>query len=95
MKRIMHFITIAALSCPLGAGQLTLYECYDKAVKTHPVQREYRNRRLIYDLNLRNLNTGWLPSLEANASATYLSDSRITAGSDFNEIAARHAPRSV
>ena len=74
MKRIIQFIVIAALSCPLKAGQLTLYDCYDKAVKTHPVQREYRDRRLIYNLNVRNLNTGWLPSLEADASATYLSD---------------------
>jgi outer membrane protein TolC len=74
MKRIIHFIAIAALSYPLTAGYLSLYECYDKAEKTHPLQREYRNRQTVYDLNLRNLNARWLPSLEANAGATYLSD---------------------
>jgi outer membrane protein TolC len=74
VRRIIEFIAIATLSYPLTAGHLSLYECYDKAVNTHPVQREYRNRRIIHNLNLRNLNIRWLPSLDAAANATYMSD---------------------
>lgn len=69
---ILLTVLLAASSC--FAGELSLYECYEKAEQTHPLQREEQNRLEIYDLNRKNLNAKWLPSLSANANATYMSD---------------------
>ena len=74
MKTKLLFITIAALSCQLMGGELSLHNCYDKAEKTHPLQQEWQNRQMIYHLNRKNLTVKWLPDLNVNARATYSSD---------------------
>lgn len=74
MKRYVQIVTFAALSCRLMAGELTLSDCYDKAEQTHPLQKEWKSREQVYDLNRKNLNAKWLPDFNVNASATHLSD---------------------
>ena len=74
MKQFIICFTIIVLSCSLAAKDLSLYDCYDKAEKIHPLQIEWQNRQVIYELNQKNLNITWLPSLNAHANATYISD---------------------
>ena len=73
MKRLaLYFISFMISS--VYAGELSLYDCYEKALENHPLQQEIRNRQQIYDLNRKNLNANWLPLLNANANAVYMSD---------------------
>ena len=74
MKTNTFLILFAALSIRLFAGELSLSDCYDKAEQTHPLQKEWKSREQVYDLNRKNLNARWLPSFNVNASATHLSD---------------------
>ncbi len=71
MKQPAFFLL--ALSMAAFAGELTLFDCYEKAEKHHPLQQELANRRQLYELNKKNLNAKWLPKLDANARATYMS----------------------
>ncbi len=72
MKRLT-LILMFALSMAVMARDLTLFDCYEKAEKHHPLQTELENRRQLYELNKKNLNAKWLPKLDANLKATYMS----------------------
>jgi outer membrane protein TolC len=53
---------------------ITLKDCYDKAMSVNALAGEkeaYSSISLIKD---KNLSKGWLPTLDANASANYISD---------------------
>lgn len=73
MKTLI-FTAILLLSASLSAQQLTLFDCYQKAEARHPLQQEIKNRRLLYQLNKKNLTAHWLPEIEVNARAAYMSD---------------------
>lgn len=74
MKNLTMIIQTMALSCCLWAEDLSLYDCYDKAEQSHPLQQEKQNRQKVYELDRKNLNVRWLPSLNANANASYMSN---------------------
>ena len=74
MKQRTAILVIFACLCQLSAAELSLLDCYEKAEKTHPLQREWQNRQQVYELHRKNLNTKWLPSFAATANATYMSD---------------------
>ncbi len=74
MKNLILFATILLLYSPLSAQPLSLFDCYEKAEARHPLQQELKNRRLLYELKKKNLTSHWLPDIEANARATYMSD---------------------
>ncbi len=62
---------------------LTLKECYNKASEANALSGEKAAYSSISGLRDQNLVRGWLPSLDANASANYISDVV-----NFNGIAA-------
>ena len=74
MKRFTLTLATVVFCSRLIAGELSLFDCYEKAEKAHPLQAEWRHRQRIYELNRENLNTRWLPSLGATANAIYQSD---------------------
>jgi len=74
MKKHTLFFVILALSSRLAARDLSLQDCYAKAVQAHPLQQEWKSRQMVSDLNRKNLNARWLPSLTMNAGATHFSD---------------------
>ena len=73
MKQFALILAILSFA-DLYAGDLSLFDCYEKAERMHPLQHERRNRQEIYELNRKNLNAKWLPSLSANANAVYMSN---------------------
>ncbi len=53
---------------------ITLKECYDKAMSVNALSGEKDAYSTISVLKDENLSKGWLPTLDANASANYVSD---------------------
>lgn len=53
---------------------ITLKECYDKAMAANALSGEQEAYSSISDIKDKNLASGWLPTLDANASASYVSD---------------------
>jgi outer membrane protein TolC len=53
---------------------ITLKECYDKAMSVNALSGEKDAYSSISVLKDENLSKGWLPTLDANASANYVSD---------------------
>lgn len=53
---------------------ITLKECYDKAMSANALAGEKDAYSSISVLKDENLSKGWLPTLDANASANYISD---------------------
>lgn len=53
---------------------ITLKECYDKAMAANALSGEQQAYSSISEIKDKNLASGWLPTLDANASASYVSD---------------------
>jgi outer membrane protein TolC len=53
---------------------VTLKECYDKAMAVNALAGEKEAYSSISVIKDENLSKGWLPTLDANASANYISD---------------------
>ena len=53
---------------------ITLKECYEKAMSVNALSGEKDAYSSISELKDENLSKGWLPTLDANASANYISD---------------------
>lgn len=53
---------------------ITLKECYDRAMSANALAGEKEAYSSIWQLKDKNLSKGWLPSLDANASAVYNSE---------------------
>ena len=53
---------------------ITLKECYDKAMTANALSGEKEAYSSISLLRDKNLSKGWLPTLDANATASYISD---------------------
>ena len=53
---------------------ITLKECYDKAMSVNALAGEKEAYSSISVIKDENLSKGWLPTLDANASANYISD---------------------
>lgn len=63
------------LSLPLFPQNLiTLKECYESAASANALSGEKETYTSISQLKDENLAKGWLPTLDANASANYISD---------------------
>jgi outer membrane protein TolC len=52
---------------------ITLKECYDKAMSANAIAGEKEAYSSISEIRDKNLSKGWLPTLDANASANYIS----------------------
>ena len=53
---------------------LTLKQAYELAEKNYPESRQKSLSHQIQDLNIQNLNTGYLPQVNLNGQASYQSD---------------------
>jgi outer membrane protein TolC len=53
---------------------ITLKECYDKAMSANALAGEKEAYSSIAQIKDKNLSKGWLPTIDANASANYISD---------------------
>jgi outer membrane protein TolC len=53
---------------------ITLKECYDKAMSANALAGEKEAYSSISEIRDKNLSKGWLPTLDANATANYISD---------------------
>jgi outer membrane protein TolC len=77
MKRKVLILTIVISSLtPTLYSQkiITLKECYNKAMSVNALAGEKEAYSSISRIKDENLSKGWLPSLDANASANYISD---------------------
>jgi len=75
----MHKILILLFLIPaVAAGQipdtLTLFDCYDLAVITDPVNREKMLLESQNQLKIKNVSLNWYPSLDLNGSYTWQSE---------------------
>jgi outer membrane protein TolC len=73
------FILLIVISGLTGAtafpqSVITLKECYEKALNANALAGEKDAYSKISGLKDQNLARGWLPTLDANASASYISD---------------------
>jgi outer membrane protein TolC len=77
MKRkvLILFILISFSTVELFPQKIiTLKECYDKAMSANPLAGEKEAYSSISQIKDENLSKGWLPTLDANATANYISD---------------------
>jgi outer membrane protein TolC len=77
MKRKVLILTIMISSITLTMYSqkiITLKECYDKAMAANALANEKEAYSSIAQIKDKNLSKGWLPTLDANASANYISD---------------------
>jgi outer membrane protein TolC len=85
MKRkvlILLFVVTYHLPNLFAQKIITLKECYDKAMSANAIAGEKEAYSSISEIRDKNLSKGWLPTLDANASANYVSDVV-----DFSKIA--------
>ena len=77
MKRKIALLVIVAGMGPgtiFSQEVITLRECYDKAISANALSGEKEAYSSISRIKDENLKKAWLPSLDANASALYMSD---------------------
>lgn len=76
MKKLVLITSILILISPAIWSQklFTLKECYEKAMANTPLAKEPDTYNSIWQLKDHNLRLGWLPSIDANASALYNSE---------------------
>ncbi|HVN57608.1 MAG TPA: TolC family protein [Bacteroidales bacterium] len=74
--KFIPLLLVGSLSSGISYSQKTvsLGDCYDLAMKKSALSGEADVYSSISGLNDKNLKSGWLPSLDANASALYNSD---------------------
>jgi outer membrane protein TolC len=74
-KLLILVIILSSSGVSLFSQKLiTLRECYDKAMSANALSGEKEAYSSIYQMKDENLAKGWLPTLDANASAAYNSD---------------------
>jgi len=78
-SRHSKLLVILILLFPISGSLLsqkiiTLKECYNKAMSANAISGEKEAYSSISVLKDENLSKGWLPTLDANASANYISD---------------------
>ncbi|MBN2520889.1 MAG: TolC family protein [Bacteroidales bacterium] len=75
MKIIALFSLLGVLAFNINAADtISIFYCYEKAIQNHPLSRDKEFLNEIYQLKLKNINSGWFPTLDLNAQATYQSD---------------------
>ena len=74
-KVLILFLLLSYVSPNLFSQKIiTLKECYDKAMSVNALAGEKEAYSAISQIKDENLSKGWLPTLDANASANYVSD---------------------
>jgi outer membrane protein TolC len=75
-NKFLLLIVISGLLTTTAFPQsvITLKECYEKALNANTLAGEKDAYSKISGLKDQNLARGWLPTLDANASASYISD---------------------
>jgi outer membrane protein TolC len=75
-RKVLVLLLLAFYSTPKMFSQklITLKECYDKAMSVNALAGEKEAYSSISEIKDANLSKGWLPTLDANASANYISD---------------------
>jgi outer membrane protein TolC len=71
---LLFFLLISTAPNLFSQKLITLKECYDKAMSVNALAGEKDAYSSISLLKDKNLSKGWLPTLDANASANYISD---------------------
>jgi len=77
MKRVVLILLILIFSrlSVLNAQKIiTLKECYNMAMSASALAGEKEAYRNLWSLKDNNLSKGWLPTLDANAAVSYVSD---------------------
>jgi outer membrane protein TolC len=77
MKRIVLVLMLLVSSVTsnlFAQNVITLKECYDKAMSVNALAGEREAYSSISRIKDENLSKNWLPTLDANASANYVSD---------------------
>jgi outer membrane protein TolC len=77
MKRSILFIIVALAGYGVGAQSIdtvTLEQCYQQAMQHFPVVKQKELLLQSTDLEIKKLNTQYLPQLALNVQATYQSD---------------------
>ncbi len=76
MKKHVLITSILIFISPTIWSQkiVTLKECYEKAIAKTPLAKEQDTYNSIWKLKDQNLTLGWLPAIDANASALYNSE---------------------
>jgi outer membrane protein TolC len=75
-RKVLILLFLAAYITPTIFSQkiITLKECYNKAMTVNALAGEKEAYSSISVIKDKNLSKGWLPTLDANASANYISD---------------------
>ncbi len=70
----MILLLITLLLLPDTPDTLTLGQAYNLAHERFPLENEIEYQERIHDLNIRNLDAGWLPGVSLSGLAQYQSD---------------------
>lgn len=75
-RKVLILLLLASYLTPDMFSQklVTLKECYEKALSANALAGEKEAYSTIAEIKDANLSKGWLPTLDANASANYISD---------------------
>ena len=75
-RKVLILLLLVSSITPdmLSQKLITLKECYDKAMSANALAGEKEAYSSISVIKDENLSKGWLPTLDANASANYISD---------------------
>jgi outer membrane protein TolC len=74
MLRILCVIIVIVLTQLQVNAQLSLFDCHQKAVESHPLGLKKAELEQIKQLNLKIIESTYLPQLKLNGQATYQSD---------------------
>jgi outer membrane protein TolC len=75
MKPLLtYFLLFSTILQAQEVKQLSLFDCQKLARENHPYYQDRQRIELNASLKNKNINTQWLPQINANAQATYQSD---------------------
>jgi len=75
MKQLLTYCLFISSTIQALEGQrLSLFECQKLAKESHPYYQDRQRIETNAGLKSKNINTQWLPQINANAQATYQSD---------------------
>jgi Outer membrane protein len=70
MKKILFALTVIFVSAIQGTSQITLDYCLDRASENYPLIKKYNLVEQTADIQLSDINRGWLPRIGVYTQAT-------------------------
>ena len=72
-KRVFILISVLLILAALSPAQepITINRCYESALEVHPLSRQKQIQQELWQINDKNMASGWYPTMDAGASILY------------------------